>query len=721
MNDEQAGEEGYVIASKTMVTLPGDDNVCQVLYQMPLPGVVILVHGVNSDGEWFEQTEQGLCRGLNRRLARCDEHLMYTGVEAGQMSPVVYGPELTGDGFVRDDYNSRNFITPAPHFSPVIRFRWGYKANDAELKRFGPNVLLNEHHYWGGGPFANGCSALPDLWTDGIDDRLFLWLTVQHFNPEKGRDIYACPPRAYYVHAAQRLARLIETIRSKQAGVPITVVCHSQGNMIGLAAAFLGQRQAAITDRRGQSAPPVADNYVLVNPPYSLREQGMGMDNWAQREVVNAAGQSGRQTGQARTQTLAAFFDILRRRAGQQQSDAAIDRRCANRQPADGSDGYCVQTDRQRYGSGHGRVTLYCNPHDQVISAATVQGIGWLGLSAAQIKATRADGVFTQRVWAQQYPVGQPGTYHYWHDHWRHRHSQANADGKSAVEFWHPPSKPARYNIEGGVQSRPNMIAALLTITTSPLMYLVSALARQPVHASPPGDWHIPVNAPALPHLFEPTARRFDREEGESAFDQGRDPNAALRNKHGQRAADDPYAAYAGSSEEAPQGDAQTEAQLRYEDRARLRMLARREGKADDKGNVVGEQPDATPSEEWVAWRRERITEFLKLSVDQNATDHSTIVCNAANAEKALAYDVAVGYSHLSPEDWEELRVLADWRLVRKLEAKGHPQAYLGEYFNKGTLSDMPLHQYPDYQPSAMPPEICDERQIAPQQPTGGS
>ncbi|MFC0130791.1 T6SS effector phospholipase Tle3 domain-containing protein, partial [Ralstonia solanacearum] len=33
----------------------------------PLPGVVIFVHGVNSDGEWFTAAEEGLCKGLNRR------------------------------------------------------------------------------------------------------------------------------------------------------------------------------------------------------------------------------------------------------------------------------------------------------------------------------------------------------------------------------------------------------------------------------------------------------------------------------------------------------------------------------------------------------------------------------------------------------------------------------------------------------------------------------
>ena len=61
----------------------------------------------------------------------------------------------------------------------------------------------------------------------------FLWLTVQHMNSIGNRKIYSTPPRTYGVLGALRLARLVEWIRKRQADVPITIVCHSQGNMIG--------------------------------------------------------------------------------------------------------------------------------------------------------------------------------------------------------------------------------------------------------------------------------------------------------------------------------------------------------------------------------------------------------------------------------------------------------------------------------------------------------
>lgn len=35
---------------------------------LQLPGLIIFVHGVNSEGEWYTNAEQALCDGLNKRL-----------------------------------------------------------------------------------------------------------------------------------------------------------------------------------------------------------------------------------------------------------------------------------------------------------------------------------------------------------------------------------------------------------------------------------------------------------------------------------------------------------------------------------------------------------------------------------------------------------------------------------------------------------------------------
>ncbi|MBY4870614.1 hypothetical protein K6W76_29615, partial [Burkholderia anthina] len=184
--------------------------------QMPLPGVVIFVHGVNSEGEWFDATEDGLCKGLNRRIGRLDDQLMYHGIEAGQLTPAKYTESVTPDGFLNPKLWAGNYVKPDPSFSPVIHFRWGYRASGEELKEYGDKIFLNEKDYWGGGPFTNGCSSLPDLWRGGLDDRTMGWMTVQGINPTN-RPLYRAPPRAYGVLAALRLAKLIESIRQMQA------------------------------------------------------------------------------------------------------------------------------------------------------------------------------------------------------------------------------------------------------------------------------------------------------------------------------------------------------------------------------------------------------------------------------------------------------------------------------------------------------------------------
>ena len=177
------------------------DATLDVLLQMPLPGIVIFVHGVNSDGEWYADAEEGLCAGLNDRLRRRDEHMAHPTPAGGQLTPATYLPELTPDGFINPDMQFDTFITDSDHFSPVIHFRWGYKASSEELQRFGDGIYLNENNYWGGGPFANGCTSLPDMWGEGLSDNLFLWMHVQHLNPTNDRNVYSCPPRPYYVLA----------------------------------------------------------------------------------------------------------------------------------------------------------------------------------------------------------------------------------------------------------------------------------------------------------------------------------------------------------------------------------------------------------------------------------------------------------------------------------------------------------------------------------------
>ncbi|HHV7524861.1 TPA: T6SS effector phospholipase Tle3 domain-containing protein [Burkholderia orbicola] len=706
-------------------------NDLECVMQMPLPGVVIFVHGVNSEGEWFKEAEKGLCAGLNRRMGRYDDQLFHWGPVAGQMTPVSYIESLTPDGFLNPDMSSKTYITPDPSFSPVIHFRWGYAANAVELKEYGDKIMLNEKNYWGGGPFAGGCSSLPDLWNDGLNDRLFLWLTVQHMNGIGNRKIYSTPPRTYGVLGALRLARLVESIRKRQADAPITIVCHSQGNMIGLAAAFLGDRLPEVTDQWGKKGRCVADTYVLANPPYSLVEANM-TDSWAQRGVRDKNGHVGRETYVARKETLRAYFDILRARAELEMPAEDLDRAMENARPSkNGGKPYSAAKDREAHGlyqkNTYGRVTLYCCPHDQVISALTVQGIGWRGMSVDEISATNAWGVFSQRVFASNFEVGgENKLYRYWQDDWRKDKNQKEG-------FWYPPSPPARYGLGRGVHSNEGWIAKFFTIATSPALYLFN-LTNMPVNEDPPKDWEIPITAPMLDKetRFLPQALRYGKPSGardaqgkpieEGCFNEGYDPPSAGRdaNKENKRD-DDPYDNFDAKSEKfktegdalKAQGDAASEAAQRYEDHSILRMEARRLNNrdwVDENGVVVGEDRPADASEDYKKWRNKEIFDILNGGDKNNPTNHSTIMTNSEHAEKALAYDIAIGLCYLTEGDFADLRKQADWRFLSGLVRDGQNELF-AEYIKKGKYKDMFLHKWVKSDPIAsMPEKIYDER-----------
>ncbi|WBS03977.1 hypothetical protein OU994_06725 [Pseudoduganella sp. SL102] len=693
------------------------DSYLDVLMQMPLPGIVIFVHGVNSDGEWYDQAEKGICAGLNQRLKRCDEHLAHPTPAGGQLTPVSYIPELTDDGFINAKRTSKTFVGDDNHFSPVIRFRWGYKASLTELQEFGDAIYLNEENYWGGGPFANGCTALPDLWSAGLSENLFLWMNVQHINPVPGRQVFSCPPRPYFVLAALRLAKLIKSIRELQVDVPITIVCHSQGNMIGMAAAFLGDRMPAVKNSAGREGRCVADTYVLCNPPYSVLKSNF-LQSWTESHMKDRYGGTGRQTEQARMKTLRAFFDIIRRPASEQQKAEDIDKRMAN-----SAHGFDIASDRQACGYGPrqgtcGRVTLYCNPHDQVISATSIQGIGWRGMNQEEITAAGGAGVFSQRVFAQNFKVGVKSNYHYWND----RHNRNVKAGNTG--FWIPASPKVKYSISQGLSSNKTYFGKVITFLSTPVIVpitVTSAFFGACINAEPGKNWSIPIDAPTLPSAFEPVGMRFGKT---SDFDEYYDAPGQDRDANRVRDPGDPYAENRPITQrsdepnreqtDAGKGNRDSEASRRYEDHARLRMLARREKMVKPDEKVTAEDNPEQANDEYKAWRAKEIKRYLTENIDSNATDHSTIMTNPMHAEQALAYDVAVGMCRIPAPELQKLRIEADWRLWRDLPDTSS-QKTLSQYFQSGQINDTSVFKWANDSKgeASMPLEIEDRRENA--------
>ncbi|RDU98560.1 hypothetical protein DWV00_13395 [Trinickia dinghuensis] len=729
-----------VIGEGRGVTLFDAQSELICIKQQPLPGIVIFVHGVNSEGEWFEAAEQGLCKGLNRRLGRLDDQMTYKGVVGGQLTPALYTGSLTPEGFLNAQLWAGTYIKPDPSFSPVIHFRWGYKANGDELKEYGDKIFLNEQNYWGGGPFANGCSSLPDLWHEGVDDRIFGFISVQALNPTQ-RPLYRTPPRSYGVLAALRLAKLVQSIRMKQANVPITIVCHSQGNIVGLAAAFFGDALPPVSDPWGNSGRCVADAYVLANSPYSVANTDTGLENWSQRETCNREKQCGRETYKARTETLRNFLNIVRERAALEMPEDEVDAEMAStRSSAMGGKPYRAADDRTNHGlDGHtyGRVTMYCCPHDQVISAATVQGIGWRGLghvvdekyawlspeaqrTQSELADLDAQGVLTQRVFATGFPVGEFADYRYWEDDWRY------GKGKTPG-FWYPRSPPAKYGFIRALSGNENVVAQLATTALAPVLGIVrlatSPFNLFPVNADPPKGWTVKADAPQLDEPFVPEALRYgcpvsvsDGDKAHSNFNEGNDPPAAARAEDKADKRDgDPYDNYEiKQADQKAAGTTDSEAAQRYEDRAILRMRARRANESawvDSNGNVIGEDGKSEAPKGYTEWRNSQIKEILDDGKTNNPTNHSTIMTNPMHAEKALAYDVAIGLCYLTPKQLAELRIEADWRFGKGM-TDDNPNKKYWNYFQKGTLGGDWLHEWVRNDSEARRPErIVDERE----------
>ncbi|PWF48747.1 hypothetical protein C7C56_010230, partial [Massilia glaciei] len=455
--------------------------------------------------------------------------------------------------------------------------------------------------------------------------------------------------------------------------------------MIGMAAAFLGDRMAAVTDSKGQTGRCVADNYVLCNPPYSLVKKNF-TQGWAERHMEDAQGNGGRQTSEARNKTLAAFFDIVRKQAPMEQSPEYIDTMMKNE-----AHGFDAKSDRKRHGYGttpstYGRVTLYFNPHDHVISASTVQGIGWRGMSQDEIDATNAKGVFSQRVFAQDFMVGKQGQYDFWTNH----HGGKLKPGSQG--FWFPESQKAQYSIGKGLDTNDRIIGKVMTFLTAPVAIVTMHLASIRINALPPNDWKTPLTAPDLPEEFVPEALRFGK--SSKNFDQGNDAPGESRDKDRERKVDDPYfgdnAVVSGGTEaarnkgnDAAEGDKNSEAALRYEHHAFLRLQAKRDGRYAPDAKVTEEDDPSKASYKYKSWRNDKIKENLAANVTAHATDHSTIMTNGMHAQKALAYDIAVGRCHINEEDMQTLRKAADWRFLKELN-EADPHLLFDEYFRNG-------------------------------------
>ncbi|MEL4867825.1 DUF3274 domain-containing protein [Pantoea agglomerans] len=399
----------------------------------PMPGIVILVHGVNDVGEAYQNQERGIIEGLKKRLGRDD------------LWPHAWEEKTykirNADGVMEDcpDSQKKQMIcSNTPVRSPVIPFYWGYRpvdkamweddqrryreamrnsGNNAEtplpydayrendpaiLKRFGGKYAMDCFHntldlngVWGGGTFANATTSIPDMLGPGAGGAAlgavgFLSRTELANGGDFTHPVYSNPHRIYQFYAAQRLADLIIKIRRTPAtrNDTINIVAHSQGTIISMLANMLV--------KQAELAP--ADCVILNHSPYSLENR------WLENSQPGH-----HQTDAARQQTFVNFCRLM----------------ATNEKFASSGDGLMTAADqktlldtmtlpRKEFSSNwydsplnqrnnFGKVYNYFCPNDGTVSLLPVQGFGWRG-----VPQKLADTIpnLRQRVFFQNSSVG---------------------------------------------------------------------------------------------------------------------------------------------------------------------------------------------------------------------------------------------------------------------------------------------------------------------------
>jgi pimeloyl-ACP methyl ester carboxylesterase len=347
-----------------------------------MPGVVIFVHGVNSQGEWYDDAEKALCEGLNERLNRRD------------LRPNRYS---TGDG----KRVLPRFIEKGKFGnSPVIRFYWGYSAAKGTEKQW-RIPMVNPHGqdlwgpdgagqsgpwYWGGGPFQNGTNNLPQLWSSkGFRRYVGGRLDTELINTEQDRQLQDAPSRSYFSHAAQRLADLIDRIRDKHQKDTITIMSHSQGTMVALAATAICKTRAP-------------DALIVMNSPYAMED----------KLTDSATCGNDRPTTAARVNT---FRHIAQRIKKDKRVLTEAELKLLHVGASEDMNFWRPDIKRKsgvNERENHGRLYVYFTPHDRVMGAAPLQSIGWQGVDD-KLLAELGDTV-KQRMLARGTPVGDdPG------------------------------------------------------------------------------------------------------------------------------------------------------------------------------------------------------------------------------------------------------------------------------------------------------------------------
>lgn len=368
-------------------------QTCRVGIPRPMPGIVILVHGVNDVGEAYQNQEKGIIAGLKKRLNRSDlyahewnDFIMSHNEEAQKKitapgrSPIIpfywgYKP-VTHDEYRADQQRYRDEVSrlkEAAHL-PFDAYKEDEKKKKESLGNDGQGAFkfqndnfgnaLDVNYAKGGGTFANATTNIPDMLgpgAGGLATSAAGIITLHANGGDFTHPIFPNPHRIYQFFAAQRLADLILQIRTEPETTKdaINIVAYSQGTIITMLANML-VKQAGYE--------PV--NCVILNhSPYSLESR-----------LAEDIQPGHHQTSDARVQTFKNFCALMATHyKGGEITEAdilAMEGACTLRKPSDNP----LRTDTRYNRDNNGRVYNYFCPNDGTVSLKNIQGFGWRGV-----------------------------------------------------------------------------------------------------------------------------------------------------------------------------------------------------------------------------------------------------------------------------------------------------------------------------------------------------
>ncbi|MFZ3619021.1 T6SS effector phospholipase Tle3 domain-containing protein [Leclercia barmai] len=606
----------------------------------PMPGIVILVHGVNDVGEAYQNQEKGILKGLGKRLNRQDfyphEWKDYRITAPGR-SPIIpfywgYKP-VTFDDYREDQKRYREEVGK---LSDNARLPYdAYQEHNLENKKAlgndgqGPfkyqndnfKNVLDMHFAKNGGTFANATTTIPDMLGPGAGGFgvAAAGFASLHFNGgDFTHPIYENPHRIYQFFAAQRLADLIMTIRREPitANDTINVVAHSQGTIITMLANML-VKQAGYD--------PV--NCVILNhSPYSLESR-----------VAENIQPGYQQTNAARQNTFKNFCNLMytQWKGGENISESdilALEASCTLRKPSDNP----LRTDDRYCRSNDGKVYNYFCPNDGVVSLENVQGFGWRGIPQ---KIARDIPNLYQRVFYQHGEVGK---------------------APNANPFKLPPQKEGDAEYAFLTNSSYNFRDVVINGEELPEPFTFKLQGQDnrpdndPKTSDKPYTYYIDPDSPDAYISYSAKARAIKRT----------DCAMYMLNSY-KRISWKP-------------GHVLTPDELEIESIARKHTVI--------EGKVTGSKEYPVLSVTWLKTREELEKEWQKTD-PVGYSQHSSIVMSEFAPSQAMAFDVAIGqcksFDYKAGKFWEELLHLADWRdpLNKKSDVK--------EYFRSGRLPEI--------------------------------